>query len=174
MGFFLSAVRTISHTRKFVCFETKLGCIPLFSYPPLSYLSSVLHCWSDSKRGDASLRAEALFRKMKARFEDGDEYLRPDHVAYSNLINAFAKGDGFVHAEKLLWEMVDDYLNGNDACKPRIRNLNTIIACWSRVSARHSPENAERIVGRWIRVTEETKLDTYPDSYTFSLLLKCW
>jgi len=145
------------------------GCKPdSFAY------TSVLHCWSDSGRPDAPQRAEALFRQMKQLYEDGDEGVKPDNIAYSNLINAIAKSDGFAHAEDLLWEMVDDYINGNDKCKPRIRNLNTILAVWSKSPVPYAAEKAEAIVQRWLTAMEVTKLDVAPDNYTYCLLLKCW
>jgi len=142
--------------------------------PDTKTYTSILHSWSDSGRDDAPERAEALFRKMKQRYESGDTNLQPDTIVYSNLINALSKSEGFTRAEDILWEMVDDYLNGNTLCKPRIRNLNTIVAVWSKSSAPHAAIRAENVVRRWLHAMETTKLDVPPDNYTYCLLLKCW
>jgi hypothetical protein len=111
---------------------------------------------------------------MKRLVELGDEGLIPDSVAYSNLINAIVNGQGYAQAAGILWEMVDDFLKGNAKCKPRVRNLNTILATWSKSNAPHAPEQAEDIVRSWLRLNETTEMDVKPDAYTYCLLLKCW
>jgi pentatricopeptide repeat protein len=59
---------------------------------------------------------------MKKRFHDGDESMRPDCISYSILLNAYAHKMMIDDAERILWEMVDDYsLNGNKAAEPRTR-----------------------------------------------------
>jgi len=142
--------------------------------PDTMTYTAVLHCWADSRRDDAPARAEALFRRMKARFDDGDEKVRPDALTYSNLINAFVKNNGYERAEDLLWEMVDDYLKGNEDCKPPIRTLNTLLAAWSNSIVSYAAERAENMVFRWLKILESTDLDVKPDMYTYNLLLKCW
>jgi hypothetical protein len=111
---------------------------------------------------------------MKQRCERGDEGLAPDCVAYSNLINSIVNGQGYSRAADILWEMVDDFLKGNSKCKPRIRNLNTILAVWSKSSAPYAAERAEEIVHRWLKLNKTTEMDIKPDGYTYCLLLKCW
>jgi hypothetical protein len=111
---------------------------------------------------------------MKHRHEKGDESLRPDALVYSNLINAVSNGGEFAHAEGLFWEMVDEYLKGNELCKPCIRHLNSVLAVWSKSDAPSAGERGEEMVLRWIRLNEEGLLDVEPDAYTFSLVLKCW
>ncbi|GKY94783.1 hypothetical protein MPSEU_000443400 [Mayamaea pseudoterrestris] len=136
--------------------------------------TTVLHGWSDSGRPDASARAEALFRKMKYRVEQGDEELAPDTITYSNLINVIANGQGYARAADILWEMVDEFLKGNAKCKPRVRNLNTILAVWSKSYAPYAPEQAHKIVLRWLHLNETTEMTVKPDAYSYCLLLKCW
>lgn len=136
--------------------------------------TSVLHCWADSDRKDAALRAETLFRTMKDKYDQGDKGMRPDNISYSNLINVYAKSNGFARAEEILWEMVDEFLKGNDSCKPKIRNLNTILAVWSKSTVPYAPERVEDLVRRWQRLVKTTKLDVPPDNYTYCLFLKCW
>jgi hypothetical protein len=142
--------------------------------PDAHAYTAVLHCWSKSLRPDAGDRAEALFREMKHRFEQGDVSLRPDALLYSNLINAVSNGGGLAHAEDLLWEMVDEYLKGNELCEPRIRHLNTILAVWSRSHAPYAPERAEELLRRWLCLNDEGVLEVEPDNWTYSLVLKCW
>ena len=59
---------------------------------------------------------------MKTRFHDGDESMRPDCISYSILLNTYAQKMMIDDAERILWEMVDDFtLNGNKAAEPRTR-----------------------------------------------------
>jgi pentatricopeptide repeat protein len=84
----------------------------------------LLHCWVESNRQDACKHAEDAFRKMKLRFHEGDESMRPDCISYSILLNAYAQKMMIDDAERILWEMVDDFtLNGNKAAEPRTRKL---------------------------------------------------
>ena len=78
----------------------------------------------ESNREDAAERAELHFRQMKDRFLEGDEGMRPDCISYSILMNTFAQKMQIKAAEDMLWEMVEDYLNGNKAAEPRTRKLN--------------------------------------------------
>jgi hypothetical protein len=99
--------------------------------------------------------------------------IRLDAIAYSNLLNIYTK-TSHARAEDLLWEMVEDYLTGNESAKPRIRNFNTVLAMWSKSNKEQAPERAHAIVARLIELNETGELDVKPDTYTYSLLLKTW
>lgn len=88
------------------------------------FFQVLLHCWVESNREDAADRAEVHFRQMKAQFLEGDEAMRPDCISYSILLNTFAQKMQIEAAEDMLWEMVEDYLDGNKAAEPRTRKLN--------------------------------------------------
>jgi hypothetical protein len=77
----------------------------------------------ESNQEDSADHAEVHFRQMKARFLEGDEAMRPDCISYSILLNTYAQKLQIDAAEEMLWEMVDDFLNGNDAAEPRTRKL---------------------------------------------------
>lgn len=65
------------------------------------------------------MRAESIFRKMKNRYIAGEQAQCPDCIAYSIVLNKFAQESMYNSAEDILFEMVDDYLSGNDSAKPR-------------------------------------------------------
>jgi hypothetical protein len=111
---------------------------------------------------------------MKELYELGDDGLCPDAVAFSNLINVFMNCKNYDRAEDILWEMVNDFLLGNAKCKPRIRNLNTILVAYTKSLSPQAPEQAQGIVERWLRLNKTTRMDVKPDEYTYALLLKCW
>lgn len=144
--------------------------------PDLFTYTTCLHCWADSKHPEASNRAEQLFRLMKKRFEAGDDSLKPDKMAYSNLMNAHINNKTtYNRAEDILWEMVDDYRSGNINAKPCTRNFNTVLAMWSKTPwDSEAPERSEELISRLLDLSKAGVLDVQPDKYTYSLLLKTW
>ena len=134
----------------------------------------LLHCWVESGRKEAGTRAALIFRQMKARFLAGNEGLRPDCIAYSIVLNTFAQESKCDEAEDLLWEMVDDFLSGNDSATPRTRNFNTILAMFARSNQQDAPDRAEGVVSKFRELCDKGVLQNKPDPYTYSLLLKCW
>ena len=135
----------------------------------------ILHCWANSDRPDASVRAECLFRAMIQRYEGGDKNLQPDTICYSNLINVFVNcGRKYHDAERILWEMVDSYLSGLDSAEPTVRSFNTLLAVWSKSSLRESPERVQMILQRWRDLKQQGKIAASPDEYSYALLLKAW
>jgi len=153
-------------------YETGTG---LLCKPDLYTYTVCLHCWADSNRKDAAKRAEHLFRQMNDRYRAGDVHLRPDKIAYSNLMNAYAASKhSYARAEDILWEMVQDFLNGNEMAKPLVRSFNTVLAIWSKSEASHAPERAEAVLHRLHQLNKTKALDVKPDKYSYSLLLKSW
>ena len=151
----------------------ELGKFPKCKPDSFSY-TSVVHCWANSERRDAATRAEALFRKMIDRFQNGDQGMRPDTVAYSNLLNAIAKPNQTERAEAIVWEMVDEFLKGNVSCKPTTRNFNTVLAMWSTSCKPDAPLHCENMVRRWLKLYETSIIDIKPDKFSYGLLLKTW
>jgi hypothetical protein len=146
-----------------------LDCKPdLFAY------TTVFHSWGFPHSKDSGRRAEMLFRRMLTLFRHGDESLRPDAAAYSNVIHAYIGGPNAPRAEDILWEMVSDYLNGNISAKPSLRLFNNVVAVWSTMESSHAPERAESIIHRIHELFNADALDVKPNSYTYSLMLKSW
>jgi pentatricopeptide repeat protein len=53
--------------------------------------------------------------------------MRPDCISYSILLNTYAQKMMIDEAERILWEMVDDYtVHGNKAAEPRTRKYITL------------------------------------------------
>ena len=142
--------------------------------PDVYTVTVLLHCWAESGRKDAGARANEIFREMKQRFQDGEEGLRPDCICYSIVLNTFAQESKTEEAEQLLWEMVDDFLSGNDSAAPRTRNFNTIMAMYARSDKYDAPERAEGVLSRFRELCESRVIENSPDAYTYSLLLKAW
>jgi hypothetical protein len=142
--------------------------------PDLFAYTTVFHSWGLSQSNDSGRRAEMLFRRMLTLFRDGDETLRPDAAAYSRVIHAYIGGPNAPRAEDIFWEMVSDYLNGNNSAKPSLRILNNVVAVWSTMESSHAPERAESILHRIHELYNAGTLDVKPNSYTYSLMLKSW
>lgn len=142
--------------------------------PDVFAVTVLLHCWVESGRKEAGARANEIFRNMKERFLNGEEGLRPDCICYSIVLNTFAQESKTKEAEALLWEMVDDFLSGNDSAAPRTRNFNTIMAMYARSDQPDAPERAEGVLFRFRELCDKGVIENRPDAYTYSLLLKTW
>jgi hypothetical protein len=142
--------------------------------PDLFAYTAVFNSWGFSQSNDSGRRAEMLFRRMLTRFRGGDESLRPDAAAYSNVLQAYIRGPNAPRAEDILWEMVSDYLNGNNSAKPSLRLFNIVVAVWSKMESPHAPERAESILHRIHELYNAGVLDFKPNSYSYSLMLKSW
>lgn len=133
--------------------------------PNLRSYTILLQCWVESNREDAADGAERIFRCMNC----------PDRVAYVTLLAIFTKNNATHNrAENLLWEMVGDFLNGNNGAKPYIRDFNSCMAMWSKSLADEAPHRAMRLILHLLRLNETSRLRAIPDSYTYGLLLKAW
>ena len=56
---------------------------------------------------------------MKNRFVAGEQAQCPDCIAYSIVLNKFAQESMLDAAQDMLYEMIDDFLSGNDTAEPR-------------------------------------------------------
>ena len=91
--------------------------------PDTYAVTVLLHAWLESSRNEKTKRAELIFRQMQRRYEQGNEMMRPDRIAYSLVLNGYAEERNHEKAEEMLWEMVTDFLSGNDSAEPRTRNF---------------------------------------------------
>jgi len=145
--------------------------------PDVHTVAVVLNCWTESGEHESATRAAILFRQMKTRFLNGDDGLRPENFCYSFILKAFVEESKIEAAEDLLWEMVDDFLDGNDRAKPRIRDLNTILAMYACSGTEDAAARAECVVSRFRELYDTGALRLPPDGYTIlwlSRLLKTW
>lgn len=147
--------------------------------PDLFAFTCILHCWADSKRDDAIVRAQALFDQMLDRYIGGETDLLPDNVCYSNLINVYILTDPFAYtaikqAESKFWDMVNLFFKGHHKAAPTARNFNTILAAFSKLNHPSAAPDASAMIRKWERLYEQGMLPAKPDAYTFSLMLKCW
>lgn len=117
----------------------------------------------------------AIFTKINERFLQGDLNMQPDSVCYANLMNAFAKSSTeWRRAEDILFEMIQDYLDGNEKAKPQVRAINTVLSLWAKATDDDATEQAESLLRRIHELNAFHGLDVYPDSYSYALLLKAW
>jgi hypothetical protein len=121
---------------------------------------------------------------MMDRCDDGESDLIPDNVCYSNLINVLintSKNDDddddfslIKRAEALFEEMLVQYFEGNNKAAPTTRNFNTILAALSTSLYPEAALRANNFLKKWETYNKDGKVFSKPDSYSYSLLLKCW
>jgi hypothetical protein len=53
--------------------------------------TSLIKCWSESRRPTAAKRAEEIIELLHKRYDEGHEECKPDSTAYNVALNAIAK-----------------------------------------------------------------------------------
>lgn len=89
--------------------------------PDLHAMTVLMHAWIDAPRKNVAEKICRIFCTMKRKYAAGDNAMRPDCIVYSLVLNAYVREFSTKKAEAILWEMVDDYLDGNESAKPRVR-----------------------------------------------------
>ena len=84
--------------------------------------TTAIYCWSlAADNPDAPLRAEALFKDMRERYQNGDHTLKPTIQVYVSLILAWAhssRREGDVRAQLYFDLMRGQYVAGDDSLRP--------------------------------------------------------
>lgn len=69
----------------------------------------------------------SLFRETKVHYKRGNINFQLGKTTYDMTLSAYARENNFDHAEAILWEMVDDFLDGNINAKPDLREYHFIV-----------------------------------------------
>ena len=104
--------------------------------PNIATWTIVINAWarlSKKNRNGAAERAGKLLKRMEDLWQAGRISHKPDAIAYVTCMNAFAfskNGVGAEEAEKLLNEMNEYYLDGDDSMKPSARSIKIVVDSW--------------------------------------------
>ena len=141
--------------------------------PDIYAFCACLACWAKiSSQPRAMDRAQALFDELRA---SPLPHLRPDVVAYTNLMNVYGKYDEPEKVESLLQDMLQSQSathspsREDDRRKPNVHTFSVIILAWARSSRRDGIERAER----WLyRMQDEFGIR--PNVVSYSTVLHAW
>lgn len=93
---------------------------------------------------------------------------RPDFISYSTVMNGWAQQGHPEQASRLLREMYDDYLLGNETAKPDLQCFNAILTAYSKCKDEDAPRRAEAFLDHMKKIADDGVLDIRPDVYTMS------
>ena len=115
--------------------------------PSVATWTIVINAWgrlSKKNRRGAADRAGRLLRRMEVLFRDGRISYKPDAITYVTCMNAYAfarGGEDAGEAEKLLEEMNELYLDGDDSMKPSPRSVRIVADAWIKSGDMASAES---------------------------------
>jgi hypothetical protein len=109
--------------------------------------ATAIYSWSKETRNpDAPFRAEALYKDMLVRYENGDHSLKPSLPVYNLLISTWAQSKiqgSDVRAQLYFDRLRGDYMAGDDSLRPTDKVYNALI---SSKKLRSDGEGAETIL----------------------------
>lgn len=128
--------------------------------PSVATWTIVIAAWmrlSKKGRRGAAKRAGDLLRRMESLSSAGRISAKPDVITYVTAFNAFAHSklqEEVEEAERLLEEMNEVYLDGDDSFKPSVRSIKTLLDAWIKVGA---ADRAEQVLKTYEDVLEEAE-----------------
>lgn len=126
--------------------------------PNVATWTIVIAAWarqSRRNRNGAARRAGNLLRRMEVLYSEGRITSGPDAVTYSTCMNAFASSKhaaDVAEAERILDEMNELWLDGNDAMRPSPRSVRALVDAWIKAG---NTENAKDVLDRYEAVIED-------------------
>ncbi len=114
--------------------------------PTVATWTIVINAWgrlSRKNRRGAADRAGRLLRRMEDLHQEGRISYKPDAITYVTCMNAYAfskGGEDAGEAEKLLEEMNELYLDGDESMKPSPRSVRIVADAWIKAGDMDSAE----------------------------------
>jgi hypothetical protein len=115
---------------------------------------------------------------MESLFDDGNDAVRPNAVAYTAAIAAWAARCDFCYAgdqaESLLWRMMDQYKAGNIDAKPNAISVAAVMRVWSTGNEAEAPKRVEAL-WQWMKAHYEAWNESIkPSAFHYNHLLESW
>jgi hypothetical protein len=139
--------------------------------------TNVMEAFAKSNHDDALPKAEMLLSIMERQHKDGNVSVLPSSYHYRTIMAAWQNHHDFVlkvnGAKRIFEHMIQQYKNGNHACKPTIDDYNAMIRVCRTV---HGTANSEEKTNTLKCVTDLVTQIRYLDdiqmnSATYNLLL---
>lgn len=114
--------------------------------PNVATWTIVINAWgrlSKKNRHGAADRAGRLLKRMESLHREEMISCKPDAITYVTCMNAYAfakGGEDAGEAEKLLEEMNELYLDGDDSMKPSARSVRVVADAWIKSGDMESAE----------------------------------
>ena len=139
--------------------------------------TTAIYCWSlaAADNPDAPLRAEALYKDMKERYENGDHTLKPTLQVYVSLILVWAhssRREGDVRAQLYFDLMRGHYLAGDDSLRPNDKVYRALIESKKK---RSDGEGAEMTLNHmYDDYLSHGNTGAMPNKFVFHGVMSAW
>ena len=128
--------------------------------------TSLINGWA--RRGNAD-RAEKVFHRLISRYlESKDPDLRPDVVAFNNVLLAWVRSRNPERADGFLRSMLSD---AKLHVRPNLQSFNTVLAGWAKVGA---VDEAEALLTSMHNSSKDGSLNVLPDIISYNTCLDAW
>jgi pentatricopeptide repeat protein len=120
---------------------------------------------------DAGKQALLILDRMEAKYEEGNELLKPDTFTYTQIIHCIARsGDPecYSMAMNVLGRMKELRLKGRENLKPDTATLNAVLLA---IANSKGPDEAEKFLDSMDASSDPT---TAPNAISFSTVISAW
>jgi len=134
-------------------------------------------CLMVLQRAGLPERAQALLKKMYARYRSGITSVRPNTRHFTTVISAWARSNdprAAENAEQLMKLMEDLHAKEGLDSRPNNVTFNTLIHCLSRSKDSDAPDRAERVLRLMQKQFEEGDKRVKPNAVTYSSVISAW
>jgi pentatricopeptide repeat protein len=138
--------------------------------PNIVTYSCMMDAYSKARIPNAGSKADTLLCSMKK------EGIKPNTICYNAAINCWANDehdDKLLHAERLLFEMIDD-AKINFMVKPNAITYTTIMKCWAKSKREEAPERIETILREMELCFKRGDASMSPTAYSYSTVISAW
>jgi len=115
---------------------------------------------------------------MVALYESGYEAAKPNFISYVNLVTAYVRHSSPSAAQKaedILFEVYGKFKAGNNAFKPTVQTVATVIDCWQKSGRRDAGEKAEALLDWVLELYRETRDEDFkPNEIIFAITIGAW
>ena len=111
--------------------------IKLYAY------NAVINCWAQGMHEDSGVKAEGWLDKMEDMYSLGENRMKPDHITYASVINAYAAIGKGADAERVLKRHIDAFKRGVVDNPPGVVSYGSTIHGYAKCG---KADDAERVL----------------------------
>ena len=140
--------------------------------PTTITFGTVIKAWAKSGSIKLAQKAEDLLRRvLTLRDDHGWDHLQVNTILYTSVLSAYARAGDPESAERLLREMFQEFVGGNQDVQPNIYSINTVLFGWSKSSLPTAFESVEVLFRSIDNLLESGAIVEEPDAVTYNNLL---
>lgn len=142
--------------------------------PDVLVYTSVILTLTRSRASDSAERAEAILKRMKERYQQGESHMKPNRACFNAVIDCWSKSDKGTlaarKAEALLQEMEELCANGNPKVAPNTYTYNAVLKSWEKSGTRCCGNQAQKHLERMWKLHQDGDSTIAPDGLSFKIV----